>query len=320
MAATSLKWGLLVLILVPATALAQSKKLAPGTRVVLAPTWSDQDSKDAARALLPDLLRRRAGKLRIWLAPLRNRTSHHINTSSIGQPFKQALAASKRVKLVDRNKQPKLVLEGVLLSQDDAHKMKQLNALYLHLQLVKVASHEVVWAGGHWARRLVERIPPGKRKPGQHPLRIKRLKPGKVMDLSGHFNDTDATSTARAAAKDLLGSGWLSRASKPPVLRLYPLRNRSAERITHQLITGQLAAALVRSGKVRLVAAPGAAVHAASVPGRELGATHVVSGKITLVVEGKVRMYRVSFNAVDVDSSAKTWIFSRPIKKIVTSP
>jgi hypothetical protein len=320
MADTSLKWGLLLLIVIPAAAAAQPKTLAPGTRVALAPTWSDQDSKAAARTLMPDLLRRRAGTLRIWLAPLRNRTSHHVNTSAIDKSIKRVLARSKRVKLIDRGKQPTLLLEGVLLSQDDARGMKQLNAFYLHLQLVDIASHEVVWAGGHWARRLVERIPPGKRKPGQVPLKIKRLKPGKVVDLSGAFNDTDATAAARSAARDLLGSPWLAKASKPPVLRLLPMRNRTAEMIKHQLITSQLVAALVRSAKVRIVASPRSAVRAVSVPGSALGATHVVSGMITSLTEGKARQYKVSLSAVDVNSSAKTWVFTWPIKKIVTSP
>ena len=71
--------------------------------------------------------------------------------------------------------------------------------------------------------------------------------------------------------------------------------------------------------KVRVVAAPGSAVRTASAPGSALGATHVVSGMITSRAEGKARQYTVSLSAVSVDSSAKTWVYSRPIKKIVTA-
>lgn len=88
---------------------------------------------------------------------------------------------------------------------------------------------------------------------------VQRINPNAAVDLSGEWNDTDANQVASVMIRDCLNKPWITRfkqekgTSKPPVVRLYPMRNRSSEHIATKFFTKQVEMELINSGLVDVV-------------------------------------------------------------------
>ena len=88
---------------------------------------------------------------------------------------------------------------------------------------------------------------------------ITRVDPQSTIDLSGYWNDADANQVADVMIEDCIRNGWAEKWSaahpgSPPVIRLFPIRNRSSDHINDLFFTKQVEAALLQTGRVRVVA------------------------------------------------------------------
>ncbi|NDY43440.1 penicillin-binding protein activator LpoB [Dissulfurirhabdus thermomarina] len=175
--------------------------------------------------------------------------------------------------------------------------------------------------------------------PGCAP-KVHRVAPETVIDLSGHWNDTDSRLVAEAMIRDCLERPWHTRFAqahgKPPVVIVGTILNRSREHINVQTFTKDLERALVNSGQVEVVAsrteraevreerldqAVNAAEETAKAAGRETGADFMLKGtvnSITDLVEGKsVIYYQVNLELIDLLTNRKVWIGEKKIKKYI---
>jgi penicillin-binding protein activator len=310
------------------------------SQIIFDPGWSDDDTRKAAQKLVGSCLggawpRRLSKQHRsppvLALGQVQNRSSEHVNTRSIARQLRTSLAASAGAHFVlASERQPgDLLLLGRLSSQDDATESTVLKALLLSLSLVDVSSAEVLWADSYLLRKLISRAPPDKQGVRSRPPEIRLLAPDQTVDLSGMFNDYDATALARATVKDLLSSTWLKGGA--PVVRIVPLNNRTSERVSGDFIEGPLVQALVRHGSARVVTRTDQARHlrrqravavadAGPGPGQELAATHLISLQLSAATQAHRGItfthYTLAAAAVSVDDSRTVWSFSRTIQKV----
>ena len=267
----------------------------------------------------------------VKLMPLTNRTARHIDLRTFDEALRKLLAGSSKLRLAAGSVGPDLLISGRLHEMNDNAGGATLQSCLLGLTLLHVETTEKLWLGVHRARKLIES---SQTKQGSQ-VKVSRRKLDETIDLSGHFNDSDATAVASAAAKDMLGTA-LARHRPPHIVRFYPLRNRTSEHIDTRLILAQLESLVLRSGKVRVVASPEDAQDArdvraeaartasdATLPaaGQELGSTCVVTGRITSTstadADSTMTQYVVAFEAVDADDNTKLWAMSKAINKIV---
>lgn len=171
--------------------------------------------------------------------------------------------------------------------------------------------------------------------------RVQRINPNAAVDLSGEWNDEDARQVAQAMIQHCLNHPWAAKYrqehGKDPVVRLYPIKNRSDEHINWMFFTKQVEMALVNSGQVKVVASYGEAQtnrferadqarHASDESvksqGQETGSDFVLNGYINTqndAVSGQeVRAYITSMELSNSQTNEKVWMYNHPIKKVIT--
>lgn len=152
-------------------------------------------------------------------------------------------------------------------------------------------------------------------------------------DLSGEWNDVDADLVAQAMIADCLKSDWVERWStthdgRRPVLRLHPIRNRTAGYIDYRFFTKQIEAALIRSGKIDVVATAeesGPVVSDGEVDSsptaQEPPADFVLNGWIVSqddrAGDREVRAYLTSIEIIELSSQRKAWVGQKQIRKLI---
>lgn len=316
--------------------------LPPAPNAITPPTqvlvlgWSDADSERAASTLVAAVAKsrwvarftrthKRVPRLR--LRGVRNRTGGHVNTRQLERLLEKKIAASIRLKRVAPGIAGKFqedVLVSVwMLGQNDRSGGTTLDSTLVSLVGRDVNSGDEVVRALFERRKLIVMPPTTKHAvPGKPPTapgrpKITVLRPDQAVDLSGQFNDGDARALARAAISDALKSGWLKAAKTRPIVRLYPIRNRTMEHLQLKVISERLATGLLDSGKVRLRGHRGRGKI-------DPQNTFVISGNLTSQVSAisaaqTMRSYRLTLEAVNVDSNRKVWILNRMIKKIVAT-
>jgi PBP1b-binding outer membrane lipoprotein LpoB len=170
---------------------------------------------------------------------------------------------------------------------------------------------------------------------------IQRTDAQAQVDLSGNWNDTDANQVAQAMIRDCLTRPWASRfkaeKGRDPVVRLWPIRNRSSEHINTRFFTKQVEMELVNSGVVKVVAdieeasdntaeRADQAIHAsdktAKQQGQETGSDFILNGWILTqndAVEGQeVRAYVTTMELTNTETNEKVWMKVHPIKKVIS--
>ncbi len=170
---------------------------------------------------------------------------------------------------------------------------------------------------------------------------IQRTDSQAQVDLSGNWNDTDANQVAQAMIRDCLTRPWASRfkaeKGRDPVVRLWPIRNRSSEHINSRFFTKQVEMELVNSGVVKVVAdieeasdntaeRADQAIHAsdktAKQQGQETGSDFILNGWILTqndAVEGQeVRAYVTTMELTNTETNEKVWMKVHPIKKVIS--
>lgn len=165
-----------------------------------------------------------------------------------------------------------------------------------------------------------------------------------AIDLSGEWNDVDADAVAKTIIADCLSSPWIQEwrnqhEQRRPVVRLYPIKNKTAGYIDYRYFTKQIEQAFVRSGLVDVVSsreeaedvrderadqAEHASDETAKSQGQELGSDFILNGWILTQDDRaggqEVRAYLTSVEIIDSSSQRKAWVGQHRIKKLLTKP
>jgi len=170
--------------------------------------------------------------------------------------------------------------------------------------------------------------------------KVQRVGAGEVRDLSGKWNDTDSQEVAGAMIKDSLSFPWIDdyqqANGKKPVVIAYGVANRTSEHINTQTFMKDLERALLRSGRVTIVAdsdqrrsirderadqQSGLVANPAAI-GQETGADFVLTGVLNSIKDRdqgeEVVFYQANLELINVTSSEKVWIGDHKIKKFVS--
>jgi len=170
---------------------------------------------------------------------------------------------------------------------------------------------------------------------------IQRTNAGAQVDLSGNWNDTDANQVAKAMIQDCFSRPWAGKfkaeKGKDPVVRLWPIRNRSSEIINTKFFTKQVEMELVNSGTVKVVAsleeandntaermdqARHASDKTVKAQQNETGSDFIMNGWIVTqndAAEGQeVRAYVVTMELTNTESNEKVWMKVHQIKKVIS--
>ncbi len=169
---------------------------------------------------------------------------------------------------------------------------------------------------------------------------VQRVQVDKTIDLSGHWNDTDARLTAEAMVRDVLSKPWLRNFirehNRQPVVIVGQIRNRSSEHIETDMFIKDIERELLNSGQVKFVASDKerkavrnerldqqsyASPETAKQLANELGADFMLQGEITSVTDAfdgkRVVKYQVNLELIDIEKNTKVWIGQKEIKKFI---
>ena len=151
-----------------------------------------------------------------------------------------------------------------------------------------------------------------------------------AIDLSGEWNDVDSDLVAKEMITDCLSAPWLenfggSESPKKPVVRLYPLKNRTVAYIDYRYFTKQIEAALVRSNKVEVLASleelEDEEGETAGPAKAEESADFVMTGVIVSqedkVEKEEVVAYLTSVELLEVATNKKVWVGQKRIRKLI---
>lgn len=162
-----------------------------------------------------------------------------------------------------------------------------------------------------------------------------------ALDLSGEWNDVDADLVAKSIIDECLSSSWVQswrneHQQKRPVVRLYPIKNKTSAYIDYRYFTKQIEAAFVRSGLVEVVSsreeasdareerqdqAEHASDETVKSQGNETGSDFILNGWILSQDDraaGKeVRAYLTSVEVVETSTQKKAWVGQKRIKKLL---
>jgi len=170
---------------------------------------------------------------------------------------------------------------------------------------------------------------------------VQRVNPNAAVDLSGNWNDTDANQVARAMIQDCLTRPWATKyksdKGKEPVVRLWPIKNRSSEHINTKFFTKQVEMEILNSGIAKVVSdleeaqdnrderadqARNASDKTVKAQQNETGSDFVLNGWIVTqndAVDGQqVRAYVITMELSNSESNEKVWMKVHQIKKVVT--
>jgi len=166
----------------------------------------------------------------------------------------------------------------------------------------------------------------------------------KPIDLSGHWNDTDARLVAEEMIGACLSSPWVNQFNKAtgrtPTIIVGSIKNNSYEHINPDVFIESLQRALTNSGRAIFVANKEERMDVReeradqlqgntepstiSEKGHETGADFMLKGSINAVqdsVKGKyVMFYQVNLTLIDMKTNQKLWLGQKEIKKQVLRP
>ncbi len=170
---------------------------------------------------------------------------------------------------------------------------------------------------------------------------VQRTGANAQVDLSGNWNDTDANQVANAMIKDCLSRPWAmnfkNEKGRTPVIKLYPMKNRSSEHINTKFFTKQVEMEILNSGLAKIVAASdetdearaeredqaeNASDRTAKQNQQETGTDFLLNGWIVSqndAVSGQeVRAYMVTMELTNAESQQKVWIKVHKLKKVIS--
>lgn len=173
--------------------------------------------------------------------------------------------------------------------------------------------------------------------------KVTRIDPGKQVDLSGRWNNTDSRETAEKMIDDILGDKWVgdfqqAHNGNKPVVIVGFVTNKSTEHIDAETFIKDVEQSFIKSGKVRLVQGgkkreelraeradqqTNATTSSMKKFGMEQGADFILQGTINSIVDSqkrkKVVYYQVNLELTDIQSNEVVWIGDKKIAKYVTN-
>lgn len=167
---------------------------------------------------------------------------------------------------------------------------------------------------------------------------IRRAHPDEQIDLSGTWNDADANQVAAVMIEDCLSRPWSANfraaTGQAPVVRMYPIRNRTSEHIETKFFTKQVEQELLNSGAVQLVGSlvestdvrkerADQAAHASADTVKhdrnEVGSDYVMNGWIVEEHDAtygrQVKAYVITMELIHAERNTKVWMKTHRIKK-----
>lgn len=167
---------------------------------------------------------------------------------------------------------------------------------------------------------------------------IRRAHPDEQIDLSGTWNDADANQVAAVMIQDALSRPWSgdfrAREGRVPVIRMYPIRNRTSEHIETKYFTKQVEQELLNSGVVQIVGSlveatdirrerGDQAAHASADTMKrdrnEIGSDYILNGWIVEEHDAtygrEVKAYVITMELIHAERNHKVWMKTHRIKK-----
>lgn len=171
-------------------------------------------------------------------------------------------------------------------------------------------------------------------------MKVSRVEPDTVTDLSGRWNDTDSRLVAQEMVSESLNRPWLdkfvSQHRKEPTVIVGTVENRSHEHINVQTFVKDLERELTNSGRVIFVASKSereevreerqeqqefSSGETAKGLGKEIGADYMLKGTINTILDEakgtKAVFYQVDLEMIDIEKNTKVWFGQKKIKKII---
>ena len=177
---------------------------------------------------------------------------------------------------------------------------------------------------------------------GCNSVKVERVSPDTVTDLSGYWNDTDVRIVAESLIADCVNApaitNYIRNNNALPVVIVGNFRNDSDEHIDTSILSKKFEVALINSGKVDFVASSSergeirqereeqqawASEETAKRLANETGADFMLIGSVKTMVEHvnnvSTRTYWVYAELIDIESNRKLWLGENSeIKKLIT--
>ena len=177
---------------------------------------------------------------------------------------------------------------------------------------------------------------------GCNSVKVERVSPDTVTDLSGYWNDTDVRIVAESLIADCVNApaitNYIRNNNALPVVIVGNFRNDSDEHIDTSILSKKFEVALINSGKVDFVASSSergeirqereeqqawASEETAKRLANETGADFMLIGSVKTMVEHvnnvSTRTYWVYAELIDIESNRKLWLGEdSEIKKVIT--
>ena len=177
---------------------------------------------------------------------------------------------------------------------------------------------------------------------GCNSVKVERVSPDTVTDLSGYWNDTDVRIVAESLIADCVNApaitNYIRNNNALPVVIVGNFRNDSDEHIDTSILSKKFEVALINSGKVDFVASSSergeirqereeqqawASEETAKRLANETGADFMLIGSVKTMVEHvntvSTRTYWVYAELIDIESNRKLWLGENSeIKKVIT--
>lgn len=177
---------------------------------------------------------------------------------------------------------------------------------------------------------------------GCNSVKVERVSPDTVTDLSGYWNDTDVRIVAESLIADCVNApaitNYIRNNNALPVVIVGNFRNDSDEHIDTSILSKKFEVALINSGKVDFVASSSergeirqereeqqawASEETAKRLANETGADFMLIGSVKTMVDHvnnvSTRTYWVYAELIDIESNRKLWLGENSeIKKVIT--
>ncbi|MCI0529304.1 MAG: penicillin-binding protein activator LpoB [Nitrospira sp.] len=171
-------------------------------------------------------------------------------------------------------------------------------------------------------------------------MKVSRVEPDTVTDLSGRWNDTDSRLVAQEMVSEALNRPWVDKFvnqhRKEPTVIVGTVVNNSHEHISVQTFVKDLERELTNSGRVVFVASKSereevreerqeqqefSSEETAKGLGKEIGADYMLKGVINTILDEakgtKAIFYQVDLEMIDIEKNSKVWFGQKKIKKII---
>jgi uncharacterized protein (TIGR02722 family) len=172
-------------------------------------------------------------------------------------------------------------------------------------------------------------------------VKVQRTSPDQTTDLSGRWNDTDASLVAQEMMKDVLNQVWfdefLKNQQRAPVVIVGTIRNMTSEHIDTGIFINDIERELINSNRVKFVASKlereevrdekldqqnQSSVETMKKLRMETGADFMLQGSIMTIIDAvdnvTAKYYQTDLQLINLETNEKVWIGTKKIKKIVT--